>query len=134
MNTVAILFIFEVDNAMFAVGTAERVRARVEAAGRVEIGDDEAEMAPCCWCDGRSPRRSSHLGMGQPAKEGAGVRRCLAHDLYRMRGSKRCRGVMGKQSVEGSQLSCSVAQYQAGVSAERTGRECRDDNVGNRLQ
>eukprot|EP01046_Picozoa_sp_COSAG06_P060712 COSAG06_NODE_13019_length_1302_cov_0.939318_1_plen_56_part_10 len=40
MNTVAILFIFEVDNAMFAVGTAERVRARVEAAGRVEIGDD----------------------------------------------------------------------------------------------
>lgn len=52
MNTVAILFIFEVDNAMFAVGTAERVRARVEAAGRVEIGDDEAEMAPCCWCDG----------------------------------------------------------------------------------
>jgi hypothetical protein len=50
MNTVAILFIFEVDNAMFAVGTAERVRARVEAAGRVEIGDDEAaELARKKW-------------------------------------------------------------------------------------
>jgi hypothetical protein len=32
----------KIDNAMFAVGTAERVRARVEVAGRVKIGDDEA--------------------------------------------------------------------------------------------
>ena len=33
-STVAILFIVEIDNLMFQVGFAERVRGRVEAAGR----------------------------------------------------------------------------------------------------
>jgi hypothetical protein len=37
-NTVAILFLCEVDNIVFTVGLSERVRARVEGAGRVELG------------------------------------------------------------------------------------------------
>ena len=50
MNTVAILFIFEVDNAMFTVGTAERVRTRVETVGRVEIQEAEArKLARTKW-------------------------------------------------------------------------------------
>eukprot|EP01043_Picozoa_sp_COSAG02_P007077 COSAG02_NODE_208_length_29027_cov_27.870230_9_plen_140_part_00 len=32
----------KIDNALFAIGTAERVRARVEIAGRVKIGDEES--------------------------------------------------------------------------------------------
>eukprot|EP01046_Picozoa_sp_COSAG06_P055023 COSAG06_NODE_9980_length_1775_cov_38.735680_1_plen_139_part_00 len=42
-NTVAILFVAEVDNALFVVLLPERVRARIEDRGRVELGDGDAE-------------------------------------------------------------------------------------------
>ena len=42
LNSVAILFILELDNVLFAVGLPERVRARVETEGRVELTDEEA--------------------------------------------------------------------------------------------
>ena len=38
-NTVAILFLCEVDNIAYSVGLSENVRARVENAGRVELDD-----------------------------------------------------------------------------------------------
>ena len=41
-NTVAILFLCDIDNIAFNVGLGERVRARVEAVGRVELQDVEA--------------------------------------------------------------------------------------------
>lgn len=41
-NTVAVLFLCEVDNVAFAVGLSERVRTRVETAGHVELDDSEA--------------------------------------------------------------------------------------------
>lgn len=44
LNSVAIIFILEVDNALFTFGMAERVRARVEANGRVQLSDEEAAM------------------------------------------------------------------------------------------
>ena len=42
LNTVAILFLCDIDNIAFALALGERVRARVEDAGRVELDDDEA--------------------------------------------------------------------------------------------
>jgi hypothetical protein len=39
----AILFLCEVDNIAFALGLSERVRRRVETAGRVDLSDDEAD-------------------------------------------------------------------------------------------
>ena len=42
LNTVAILFLCEIDDITFALGLSERVRARVEDAGRVELADVEA--------------------------------------------------------------------------------------------
>ena len=44
LNSVAIVFILEVDNAVFALGIAERVRARVEAKGRVQLSDEDAAV------------------------------------------------------------------------------------------
>jgi hypothetical protein len=41
-NTIAILFLCEVDNAAYAMGLGDRVRARVEHVGRVELGGLEA--------------------------------------------------------------------------------------------
>ena len=41
-NTVALLFLCEIDNICFHVGLSERVRSRVEAVGKVELGDVEA--------------------------------------------------------------------------------------------
>ena len=42
LNTVAILFLCDIDDITFALALGERVRARVEDAGRVELGDAEA--------------------------------------------------------------------------------------------
>eukprot|EP01045_Picozoa_sp_COSAG04_P010169 COSAG04_NODE_615_length_11914_cov_12.688447_10_plen_512_part_00 len=42
LNTVAILFLCDIDNICFALALGERVRARVEDAGRVELDDHEA--------------------------------------------------------------------------------------------
>ena len=42
LNTIAILFLCDVDNIVFSLALSERVRARVEDAGRVELGDVEA--------------------------------------------------------------------------------------------
>ena len=42
LNTVAILFLCDIDNIVFALVLGERVRARVEDAGRVELEDAEA--------------------------------------------------------------------------------------------
>ena len=42
LNTVAILFMCDVDNIAFDLALGERVRARVEDAGRVELDDAEA--------------------------------------------------------------------------------------------
>lgn len=42
LNTVAILFMCDIDNIFFDLVLGERVRARVEDAGRVELGDGEA--------------------------------------------------------------------------------------------
>jgi hypothetical protein len=45
-NTVAILFLAEVDNIIFQVALPEEVRARVEEAGRVVLGDaDQLALA-----------------------------------------------------------------------------------------
>lgn len=41
-NAIAVLFMCEVDNICYNVGLGERVRARVEEAGRVELTDKEA--------------------------------------------------------------------------------------------
>lgn len=41
-NTIAVLFLCEVDNAAFAMVLGERARARVEDAGRIELGDVES--------------------------------------------------------------------------------------------
>ena len=37
------MFLCEVDNIAFTLGLSERVRRRVETAGRVDLSDDEAE-------------------------------------------------------------------------------------------
>ena len=42
LNTVAILFLCDIDNIVFDLALGERVRARVEGAGRVELGSAEA--------------------------------------------------------------------------------------------
>ena len=42
LNTVAILFLCDIDNIAFDLALGERVRARVEDAGRVELEDAEA--------------------------------------------------------------------------------------------
>ena len=42
LNTVAILFLCDIDNIAFDLALGERVRARVEDAGRVELDDAEA--------------------------------------------------------------------------------------------
>ena len=42
LNTVAILFLCDIDNIFFDLALGERVRARVEDAGRVELEDAEA--------------------------------------------------------------------------------------------
>ena len=42
LNTVAILFLCDIDNIAFDLVLGERVRARVEDAGRVELDDAEA--------------------------------------------------------------------------------------------
>ena len=44
LNTVAILFQCEVDNACYSIGLAEHVRARVETAGRIELSDADRRM------------------------------------------------------------------------------------------
>ena len=44
LNSVAIVFILEIDNAIFTLGIAERLRARVETNGRVQLSEEEAEM------------------------------------------------------------------------------------------
>lgn len=41
MNTIAVLFLCEVDNVAYAVGLSEKVRARVEFAGRVHLDADD---------------------------------------------------------------------------------------------
>jgi hypothetical protein len=41
-NTVAILFITEVDDISFTIGLSERVRSRVESSGRVDLSADQA--------------------------------------------------------------------------------------------
>lgn len=41
-NTVALLFICDIDNIAFKFGLSERMRARVEEAGRVDLSDVEA--------------------------------------------------------------------------------------------
>eukprot|EP01052_Picozoa_sp_SAG31_P076444 SAG31_NODE_35719_length_320_cov_1.117647_1_plen_104_part_01 len=41
-NTVAILFITEVDDICFSIGLSERLRSRVESAGRVSLSADKA--------------------------------------------------------------------------------------------
>lgn len=46
-NTVAVLFMTEVDNIIFQVALPEQVRARVEEAGRVELG--KVEQAALAW-------------------------------------------------------------------------------------
>lgn len=40
----AILFLCELDNIAFTMGLSERVRARVEAVGRVELDEDAIAM------------------------------------------------------------------------------------------
>jgi hypothetical protein len=42
LNTIAILFMCDIDNIFFDLALGERVRARVEDAGRVELDDAEA--------------------------------------------------------------------------------------------
>lgn len=42
-STVAILFVTELDNLAFFVGVDERLRARIEIAGRVQLSDEMAE-------------------------------------------------------------------------------------------
>ena len=42
LNTVAMLFLCEIDNMIYKVGMAERTRTRVEEYARVELGDEEA--------------------------------------------------------------------------------------------
>ena len=44
LNVVAVLFLCEVDNAMYMVALNERVRARVEDAGRVELTDEDVAL------------------------------------------------------------------------------------------
>ena len=44
LNTLAILFLCDVDNLIFAVGLPEHVRARVEEAGRVELDATQAAV------------------------------------------------------------------------------------------
>jgi hypothetical protein len=41
-NTVAVLFLCEIDNLLYAIMLPERERARVEVEGRVELGEAEA--------------------------------------------------------------------------------------------
>ena len=41
-NTVAVLFLCEIDNLLYAILLPERERARVEVEGRVELGESEA--------------------------------------------------------------------------------------------
>ena len=41
LNAVAILFLLELDNVLYAIGLAERVRSRIETAGRVELDGTE---------------------------------------------------------------------------------------------
>jgi hypothetical protein len=43
-NTIAILFLCDIDNIAFTVGLGERARARVEDVGRVELGDQELQL------------------------------------------------------------------------------------------
>ena len=40
-NTIAVVFMCEIDNVAFEVGLAERIRARVEDAARVELSESE---------------------------------------------------------------------------------------------
>ena len=40
-NTVAILFITEIDNVFFAIGLPEKMRVRVEAEGHVDLGEQD---------------------------------------------------------------------------------------------
>lgn len=42
-NTVALLFLGEIDNVAYSVGLSERVRARVDVSGRIRLTDDEAQ-------------------------------------------------------------------------------------------
>jgi hypothetical protein len=42
LNTVAILFLTEIDNAAYSVGMSERVHTRIEQFGRVKMTDSEA--------------------------------------------------------------------------------------------
>jgi hypothetical protein len=44
LNAVAVLFVCEVDNLSFSIGLGERMRSRVEAAGRIELTDAEAAL------------------------------------------------------------------------------------------
>eukprot|EP01043_Picozoa_sp_COSAG02_P060413 COSAG02_NODE_7889_length_2803_cov_28.147189_4_plen_136_part_00 len=42
-NTVAVLFLCEIDNLAYAIGLGEKLRARVDTEGRVELGEAEAD-------------------------------------------------------------------------------------------
>lgn len=44
MNTVALLFLSEVDTVSYELGLSERVKSRVEEAGRIELDETEAKM------------------------------------------------------------------------------------------
>jgi hypothetical protein len=43
LNTISILFVFDIDNIVFAIGLSDRWRERMEAAGSVELDADEEE-------------------------------------------------------------------------------------------
>ena len=44
LNTVAVLFLCELDNVAFAVGLPEHIRSRVEKVGRVELAPADIEV------------------------------------------------------------------------------------------
>eukprot|EP01046_Picozoa_sp_COSAG06_P053457 COSAG06_NODE_9251_length_1946_cov_679.917848_2_plen_152_part_00 len=43
-NTVAVLFLCEIDNMMFSIGLPERIRERLEVVARVELNEDETAV------------------------------------------------------------------------------------------
>ena len=55
LSTIAILFLAELDNMAYTLGLSERVRARVEKAGRVELDDSAAKALAFT--------KSVHLGL-----------------------------------------------------------------------
>ena len=55
LNTVAVLFMCEIDNVAYSVGLSERVKTRIEQFGRVELGADE--VARLVWS------KATHVGL-----------------------------------------------------------------------